>query len=59
MVYRRRIKYRRNKRHIKRKKNGKGLQDLLSYIGKSYWQAVRRWKEKRTMLWENSIRQKE
>ena len=42
MLYRRRITYRRNKRHIKRKKNGKGLQDLLSCIGKSYWQAVRR-----------------
>ena len=59
MVYRRRIKYRRKKQIYPKKKIGKGLGDLLSYLGKSYWQAVKRWKEKRTMLWENSVRQKE
>ena len=59
MVYRGRIKYRRKKQIYENKKIGKGLEDLLSYLGKSYWQAVKWGKEKWTMLWENSIRQKE
>ena len=41
MVYRGRIKYRRKKQIYENKKIGKGLEDLLSYLGKSYWQAVK------------------
>ena len=59
MVYTRRMINRRKRRYVKRKKIGKGLGDLLSYIGKSYWQAVKRWKEKTAMLWESSICKKE
>ena len=42
MIYKRIIKYRRKKDISKEKKNGRDLGDLLSYIGKSYWQAVKR-----------------
>ena len=44
------------------KKRGRGLGNIkgfFSYIGKSYNQALKRWKEKKTMLWENWIPQKE
>lgn len=42
MVYKKEAKYKRKKKYIKRKKIGKGIGDLLSYIGKSYCQAVKR-----------------
>lgn len=42
MVYRRKAKYKRKKKYIKRKKIVKGIGDLLSYIGESYCQPVKR-----------------